>query len=108
MVLKRTKKVVSYYTQCHFTAGAFTSQRSESLNAMLKLWGELKKSMTRWNIFEIFAWVDFRLYLCGLPVVYESGGGEAGCPVEDRLASDSTAETAPGTRAARSMSKLSQ
>ena len=48
---KRT--VIAYYTQNVFTAGAFTTQRSESLNAMLKLWGELKKSMTSWNLVEI-------------------------------------------------------
>jgi hypothetical protein len=25
---------------------------------MLKLWGELKKSMTTWNLVEIWRWVD--------------------------------------------------
>ena len=54
------KKVVSYYTQKCFTAGAFTSQRSESVNAILKLWGELKKLIKSWNLFQLLNWFDLK------------------------------------------------
>jgi len=51
-------KVISYYTQRNFTAGAFSTGRSESINAMLKGWSEFKKKLANFNIVQIFYWVD--------------------------------------------------
>ena len=48
-------KVVSYYTQNYLT-----SQRSESVNAMLKLWGEMKKLIKSWNLFQLLNWFDLK------------------------------------------------
>jgi hypothetical protein len=42
-----------------FTAGAHTSQRSESLNVMIKVWGHLKKQMKTFNLVELMLHVDY-------------------------------------------------
>ena len=41
-----------------FTAGHTSSQRSESLNGLIKGFGSLKKEMVQQNIYQLMTWLD--------------------------------------------------
>ena len=57
LVLKKEKSV-AFYTKHIFTAGHTSSQRSESLNGLIKGFGSLKKEMVQWNIYQLMTWLD--------------------------------------------------
>ena len=57
LVLKKEKSV-AFYTKHIFTAGHTSSQRSESLNGLIKGFGSLKNEMVQWNIYQLMTWLD--------------------------------------------------
>ena len=56
LVLKKEKSVV-FYTKHIFTEGHTSSQRSKSLNGLIKGFGLLKKEMVQWNIYQLTTWL---------------------------------------------------
>ena len=50
LVLKKENSV-AFYSKHIFTVGHTSSQRSESLNSLIRSFGSLKKDMVQWNIY---------------------------------------------------------
>ena len=57
LVLKR-KKSVTFYTKHICTVGQTISQRSESLNNLVKGFGSLRKEMVQSNMYQVMTWLD--------------------------------------------------
>ena len=54
----KKEKSVAFYTKHIFTAGHTKSQRSESMNSLIKGFGSLKKDIVQWNIYQLMTWLD--------------------------------------------------
>ena len=57
-LIMNKEKTVAFFTKHIFTAGNTNSQRYESLNSFSKGFGNMKREMTTWNIFELMTWLD--------------------------------------------------
>ena len=52
------EKSIAFYTKHIFTTGHASSQRSESLNGLIKGFGSLKEEIVQWNIYQLMTWLD--------------------------------------------------